>query len=49
MMATRKPTDGAFGKPTYRRPYERPTWEWIAPDGNTIITYYNGGKTNGKA
>lgn len=40
-MATRK-TPGAFGKPTYRRPFERPTWEWVSPDGNTIINYYDG-------
>ena len=41
-MATRKPTDGAFGKPTYRRLYERPTWEWVSADGNTIIQYFDG-------
>ena len=41
-------TPGAFGKPAHKRPVERPTWEWIAPDGNTIISYYDGGKTNAK-
>ena len=39
-MATRKPTPGAFGKPAIRRPVDRPTW--TVPDGNTIITVYDG-------
>ena len=41
-MATRKPTPGAFGKPAIWQPVDRPTWTWTAPDGNTIITVYDG-------
>ena len=41
-MATRKPMQGAFGKPAIRQPVDRSTWTWTAPDGNTIITVYDG-------
>ena len=35
-------TPGAFGKPAHQQPTERPTWEYVSPDGNTKIVYHDG-------